>query len=45
MDRGEGYKPKSGEEVSRPMGFIPEVEETLGYWDSTYGTMNDMVIF
>jgi len=39
--RGPNYLPTDGQSLSVPLGFIPQVSHTFGYWDTDYGVMND----
>lgn len=40
--RGPGYQTQDeGYSESKPIGFIPQVEETYGYFDSNYGIINE----
>ncbi|KAL0585647.1 hypothetical protein ABG067_004570 [Albugo candida] len=52
-DRGPNYKPKElepfnssdtkrFEELFVPLGYIPQISNTYGYYDQDYGIMNDM---
>lgn len=36
------YVPRKGQKSTKPLGFIPQVEYTHGYWDNEYGLMNDV---
>jgi len=40
-ERSPEYAPVHGQEVSEPLGYIPQVEETFGYWDTDYGVQNE----
>jgi len=40
--RGPEYEPRDGQKLTTPLGFIPQVEYTHGYWDNEYGLMNDV---
>eukprot|EP00668_Euglena_longa_P001847 GGOE01002168.1.p1 GENE.GGOE01002168.1~~GGOE01002168.1.p1 ORF type:complete len:665 (-),score=199.28 GGOE01002168.1:289-2283(-) len=40
--RGPHYQPRDGQKLSKPLGFIPQVEYTHGYWDNEYGLINDV---
>jgi len=35
------YAPVNGEEDTVPLGYIPQVPETWGYWDTDYGVQNE----
>lgn len=39
-DRGEGYN-TPGYDETNPIGFIPQVSHTYGYYDGNYGIMNE----
>lgn len=38
---GPDYAPVDGQQLSKPLGFIPQVRETWAYWDTTYGVQNE----
>jgi len=38
---GPDYAPMDGETPSKPLGYIPQVEKTWAYWDTTYGVQNE----
>ena len=40
-DRSPEYAPKDGQEKSKPLGFIKQVNHTFAYWDQDYGMMNE----
>ena len=40
-DRATVYFPPEGVEMDKPLGFIPEVNETYAMWESVYGLMNE----
>jgi dipeptidase len=41
-ERGDGYAPDDvNESLTVPIGEIPQVPHTYGYWDTDYGVMND----
>jgi len=40
-DRAPGYAPLHGQEPTKPVGYIPEVEHTYAYFDGVYGVMNE----
>lgn len=40
-DFGPEYANLTGHEASVPIGAIPQVAQTYGYWDGTYGHLND----
>ena len=40
-DRASVYLPPGNISYDRPLGFIPEVNETYGMWESVYGLMNE----
>ncbi len=35
--RGPNYKPVGDQPLSEPLGYIPQVPHTYGYWDTDYG--------
>jgi len=39
--RTPSYYPVDGQELSKPVGFIPQVESTYAYWEGIYGYMNE----
>jgi len=39
--RGPYYKPLKGQQLSEPLGYIPQVSHTHGYYDHDYGLAND----
>lgn len=39
--RGPCYTAKPGQTPSKAIGYIPEVEHTYGYYEGTYGNMNE----
>jgi len=39
--RGSFYEPVPGQNLSVPLGTIPEVDSTYGYWEATEPLMND----
>mmetsp|Transcript_20628 Transcript_20628/g.45186 ORF Transcript_20628/g.45186 Transcript_20628/m.45186 type:complete len:662 (+) Transcript_20628:32-2017(+) len=39
--RGEFYEPKPGENATHPLGSIPQVPYTYGYWESALPLMNE----
>jgi len=39
--RGEFFNPKPGQGLSEPVGHIPEVKSTFGYYEATEPLMND----
>lgn len=42
MERGPHYKPVDGQQVMKPLGFIPQVNYTYAYFDQDYGMMNEV---
>ena len=40
-DRAPAYAPLTGQAVSEPLGYIPEVEHTYAYFDGVYGVINE----
>jgi len=40
-DRGRCYEPKNGQTPYEPIGYIPQVEHTYAYFDSTFGQVNE----
>jgi dipeptidase len=40
-ERAPGYAPEAGQEPTKPIGYIPEVEHTYAYLDGIYGVMNE----
>ena len=40
-DRASVYYPPANVSLDRPLGFIPEVNETYAMWESVYGLMNE----
>ncbi|KAG1703096.1 hypothetical protein DVH05_008008 [Phytophthora capsici] len=40
--RGPEYQPKNDEQVMKPLGEIPQVPHTYGYFDQDYGFMNEV---
>jgi dipeptidase len=40
-NRGSDYYPKPGQNLSEPIGYIPQVRHTFAYYDATYGVMNE----
>ena len=40
-DRGTFYHPLQGQNLSQPLGYIPEVQYTFSYLQGTYGIMNE----
>jgi len=40
-DRATVYFPPEGMELDKPLGYIPEVNETYAMWESVYGLMNE----
>ncbi|OQR96308.1 peptidase [Achlya hypogyna] len=41
-DRGSHYAPREGQELTKPLGFIPQVAHTYAYFDQDYGMMNEV---
>ena len=39
--RGKVYHPEPGQEETEPVGFIPQVRRTHGYYESNYALQND----
>jgi len=39
--RGSCYTPAAGERPHEPIGFIPQVNHTYGYYEAQYGIMNE----
>lgn len=39
--RGTCYAPKAGEKPYEPIGSIPQVPHTFGYYEQTYGALNE----
>ncbi|RHX99976.1 hypothetical protein DYB36_013467, partial [Aphanomyces astaci] len=42
MQRGPDYMPKVGENLTEPLGYIPQVQHTYAYFDQDYGIMNEV---
>jgi len=40
-ERAPGYAPIPGQEPTRPLGYIPEVDHTYAYFDGVCGVMNE----
>lgn len=40
-DRAAIYLPSNETDIEGPFGYIPEVKETFGMWESVYGMMNE----
>jgi len=40
--RGPQYAPKEGQTPFKPLGFIPQVAHTFGYFDANYGLTNEV---
>eukprot|EP00746_Dinoflagellata_sp_MGD_P164423 gnl/MRDRNA2_/MRDRNA2_93040_c0_seq1.p1 gnl/MRDRNA2_/MRDRNA2_93040_c0~~gnl/MRDRNA2_/MRDRNA2_93040_c0_seq1.p1 ORF type:complete len:572 (+),score=106.59 gnl/MRDRNA2_/MRDRNA2_93040_c0_seq1:93-1808(+) len=40
-NRGPDYYPQPGQNLSEPIGYIPQVRHTYAYYDATYGVMNE----
>jgi dipeptidase len=40
-DRSEVYAAEPGQTDFEPIGFIPQVEHTYGYWEATYPLLNE----
>ncbi|KAF0686239.1 Aste57867_21944 [Aphanomyces stellatus] len=40
-ERGNDYRPKEGEDLMTPLGYIPQVPHTYAYWDQDYAMMNE----
>jgi hypothetical protein len=40
-DRGPYYQPVDGQNLSQPLGYIPQAERTFAYLQGTYGVMNE----
>lgn len=40
--RSPDYAAVDGQETSTPLGYIPQVLETYGYWDTDYGVHNEV---
>jgi hypothetical protein len=38
---GPDYAPVEGQQLSQPIGYLPQVAETWAYWDTTYGVQNE----
>eukprot|EP00457_Paulinella_chromatophora_P003840 gb/GEZN01003848.1/.p1 GENE.gb/GEZN01003848.1/~~gb/GEZN01003848.1/.p1 ORF type:complete len:646 (-),score=83.10 gb/GEZN01003848.1/:102-2039(-) len=41
MQRGPHFMPKEGERLSMPIGYIPQVAHTYGFWANRYGLVNE----
>ncbi|CAK0799977.1 unnamed protein product, partial [Prorocentrum cordatum] len=41
-ERSPEYAPVAGQLPSRVLGYIPQVPQTYGYWDTTYGVQNEV---
>lgn len=41
-DRGDCYLPQEGETPYEPIGTVPEVVHTYGYFEATFGLINEM---
>ena len=39
--RGKTYTPRSGQTPTEPIGSIPQVNRTRGYWEANYAIQND----
>mmetsp|Transcript_72946 Transcript_72946/g.152287 ORF Transcript_72946/g.152287 Transcript_72946/m.152287 type:complete len:698 (-) Transcript_72946:252-2345(-) len=39
--RGKFYEPTEGQNLTEPIGSIPDLEETFGYWEATLPLMNE----
>ncbi|RHX99079.1 hypothetical protein DYB30_004509 [Aphanomyces astaci] len=42
MQRGPDYMPKVDENLTEPLGYIPQVQHTYAYFDQDYGIMNEV---
>jgi len=42
--RGKGYYPQPGQNVTQPIGYIPQVPRTYSLFEATYGVMNEMQV-
>ncbi|CAK4668052.1 unnamed protein product [Aphanomyces euteiches] len=42
LQRGPEYEPKPGENLTEPLGYIPQVAHTYAYFDQDYGMMNEV---
>ncbi|KAF0686240.1 Aste57867_21945 [Aphanomyces stellatus] len=42
LQRGSEYAPKTGEKLSKPLGYIPQVPHTYAYFDQDYGVINEV---
>mmetsp|Transcript_89928 Transcript_89928/g.160025 ORF Transcript_89928/g.160025 Transcript_89928/m.160025 type:complete len:611 (-) Transcript_89928:35-1867(-) len=41
LDRGPCYAPRPGQNLSVPIGHLPQVSHTYAYFDATYGMVNE----
>eukprot|EP00808_Paulinella_micropora_P010115 g904.t1 len=41
-DRGPHFMPKGNQVLTKPIGYIDQVQHTYGYWANRYGLINEM---